>query len=378
MSAHAKISAPERVQAAIVRSTLIVIVGPTGSGKSDLAVRLATQLEAPIISTDSRQVYEGMRIGTAQPTEVQLAAVEHHFIADRPPTERFTCGDFEREALTLLDELFTRQRLSHPEERPPRVIAVGGSGLYIDALCNGLDTLPDINPELRKYLTNRLLHDGLKPLLELLSEKDPVTHASIDRQNPARVLRALEVCLQTGRPVSELRTGPSLRKAAQIRNHNSTDTGANADASTCNGTKTSISAASSPISTRPFDIIKLGIDLPRPDLYARIDSRVDAMMAEGLEAEARSLYPHKHLPALQTVGYSELFDHFDGLYTDSDGSPLLPEKSLARAVELIKRNSRRYAKRQMTWFRRDGDIRWLTHDEIVDPATLLKTTLGHP
>ncbi len=325
------------------RPLLVVVVGPTGSGKSNYAVKLATQLNAPIISTDSRQVYEGMRIGTAQPTEEQLRAAEHYFIADRPPTERFTCADFEREALELLEKLFARQRLAHPEQRP-RVIAVGGSGLYIDALCNGLDPMPDVDHTLRNELTDRLSREGLEPLLQLLKENDPASFETIDRRNPTRVLRALEVCIATGRPASEQRTRSSLHagKTAQ----------------------------------RPFDIVKIGIDIPRPELYARIDARVDAMMEEGLEAEARALHHLKQFPALQTVGYSELFDHFDGLYTDPDGNPLPSEKSLARAVELIKRNSRRYAKRQITWFRRDPDIRRAdpADDGIDDYIDLLYTS----
>jgi tRNA dimethylallyltransferase len=281
------------------RPTLISKVGPTGSGKSDLAVAIATRLGAPIISTDSRQVYRGMAIGSAQPTPEQLAAVPHHFIADRDVTERFTCADFEREALELLEKLFTQNEY---------VVAVGGSGLYIDALCNGLDPLPDVDEELRRTLMNRLSEEGIESLVEQLKELDPVYYQTVDRQNPARVVRALEVCLQTGKPFSELRKGEKT--------------------------------------VRPFEIVKIGVELPRPVLYERIDRRVDAMMAAGLEAEARALYPFKELPALQTVGYSELFAAFDGEY------------DIARAVELIKRNSRRYAKRQMTWFRRDADIRW--------------------
>jgi tRNA dimethylallyltransferase len=306
-----------------MRPVLIVVVGPTGSGKSDLAVHLAGRYRAPIISTDSRQVYRGMAIGTAQPTENQLAAVPHYFIADREPTERFTCGDFEREALALLEKLF---------ETSPVVVAVGGSGLYIDALCGGLDPLPDVDPELRNELMNRLSREGLEPMLEQLRALDPDFYDTVDRKNPARVIRALEVCLSTGRPFSQQRSGPGARKTTP----------------------------------RPFEIIKIGIDLPRNELYARIERRVDSMMAAGLEAEARVLYPLRHLPALQTVGYSELFDHFDRLDMSPDaaqtpsekGAHMSPAESLARAVELIKRNSRRYAKRQMTWFRRDPSIHW--------------------
>ncbi len=249
--------------------TLISIVGPTGSGKTGLAVELATRLGAPIISTDSRQVYRGMAIGTAQPTAEELDAAPHYFIADREPTERFSCADFEREALALLEKLFADNRY---------VVAVGGSGLYIDALCNGLDEIPDTDADLRNTLNDRLSREGLQLLLEELREKDPDYYAQVDHQNPARVIRALEVCIQTGRPFSSFRTA----------------------------TKT----------TRPFDIIKIGTDLPRPELYARIDSRVDEMMVAGLEAEARELYELRHLPALQTVGYREMFDHFDGKYTE--------------------------------------------------------------
>ncbi len=295
-----------------MKPTLTVIVGPTGSGKSDLAVELAARLGAPILSTDSRQVYRGMAIGTAQPTAEQLRAVPHHFIADRHPTERFSCADFEREALALLVKLFATH---------DHVVAVGGSGLYIDALCEGLDPLPDVDPALREDLTRRLAEEGLERLAAELKMLDPAYHATVDTKNPARVLRGLEVCLTTGRPFSELRTGSRAE--------------------------------------RPFTIRKIGIDLPRPELYARIDARVDAMMAAGLENEARSLHHLRHLPALRTVGYSELFDHFDGRHTDATGRPLTGDESLARAVELIKRNSRRYAKRQMTWFRRDPSIVWI-------------------
>lgn len=283
--------------------TLIVIVGPTGSGKSDLAVEVARRWGAPIISTDSRQLFRGMAIGTAQPTEEQLSAVTHHFIASHDVDERYTAGRYEAEALALLDELFRTHRV---------VVAVGGSGLYVDALCGGMDALPECDQSLRDGLERRLSHNGLQDLLDELRERDPAYYEQVDRANPQRVMRALEVCIQAGRPYSELRSG---RRAE-----------------------------------RGFRVVKIGTRLPREELYARIDHRVDGMMAAGLEREARTLYPRRELNALQTVGYRELFAHFDGTIG-------LPE-----AVELIKRNSRRYAKRQLTWFGRDDSIAWF------DPA----------
>ena len=278
---------------------LLVIVGPTGSGKTDLSIRLALHYGAPILSTDSRQIYRGMPIGTAQPEKHQLQQVEHHFIASHDIKEGLNCGEYAVQALSRLEELFTRHDW---------VVAVGGSGLYVQALCEGMDDLPQADPTLRAELSRRLENEGLDALVAELQDRDPVYYETVDRKNPARIVRALEVCLQTGRPYSEQRTGQRLQ--------------------------------------RPFQIIKIGIDLPREELYARIDQRVDRMLSEGLEAEARALYPYRGLNALQTVGYREFFDYFDGLI------------SYEKAVELIKRNSRRYAKRQLTWFRRDAEIRW--------------------
>ena len=283
------------------RNTLLVIAGPTASGKTDLAVELALRLHAPILSADSRQVFRGMPIGTAQPSPEQLAAVRHYFVADRDVTEDFNAGIFEREALELLEQLFVEHEY---------VVVVGGSGLYIDALCYGLDALPTADPELRLELAERLETAGLESLAEELRVLDPQTYATIDRNNPARVMRALEVCRQTGRPFSEQRIG--TRKQ------------------------------------RPFRIVKVAIETPRDELYARIDLRVDRMMESGLESEVRAMLPWRHLNSLQTVGYKEMFEYFDGTITRE------------RAVELIKRNSRRYAKRQMTWLRRDADIHWVT------------------
>ena len=289
------------------RGTLIVVVGPTGSGKTSLSVELARHYSAPIISTDSRQFYRGMAIGTAQPTTEELAAAKHYFIADREPEDDYNCGKYESDALALLDKLFTENEY---------VVAVGGSGLYIQALCSGMDALPEANEELRKELTARLNNEGLAPLAEELRRLDPEYAATADMQNPSRVMRALEVCITSGRPYSEQRHGTTAE--------------------------------------RSFNIVKIGVDMPRDILYDRINRRVDMMIADGLVEEARTMLPKRELNALQTVGYCEMFDYFDGKIT------------LDEAIELIKRNSRRYAKRQMTWFRRDTEIGWFAPDKLND------------
>lgn len=292
------------------RGTLIVVVGPTGSGKSALAVTLAQHYCAPIISTDSRQLYRGMAIGTAQPTADELAAATHYFIADREVEDDFNCGRYEVEALELLERLFAENDY---------VVAVGGSGLYIQALCDGMDNLPEADETIRECLKLRLENDGLAPLVDELRERDPAYVEKVDLCNPARVMRALEVCITTGRPYSEQRSGDRAE--------------------------------------RPFNIVKIGTDMPREELYDRINRRVDMMVADGLIEEARTMYPKRHLNALQTVGYREIFDHLDG------------KCSLEEAIELIKRNSRRYAKRQMTWFRRDERVGWFSPkdtDKIIE------------
>lgn len=279
---------------------LIVIVGPTGSGKSDLAIEIAERYGAPIISTDSRQFYRGIPIGTAQPDAEQLQRVEHHFIASHDLKQEFNCGAYETEALARLEELYRKYDV---------VVAVGGSGLYIKALCEGIDSLPEAEPAIREMLATRLQNEGLESLCEELRQRDPAYYEEVDRNNPARVLRALEVCISTGLPYSSMRTGVKHQ--------------------------------------RPFEIIKLGIDMEREKLYERINRRVDVMMQQGLEQEARAVYHLRELNSLQTVGYREMFDYFDGTISRDE------------AVELIKRNSRRYAKRQMTWFRRDEEIKWV-------------------
>ena len=296
--------------------TLIVVVGATGSGKTDLSLRLATHFAAPILSTDSRQVYRGLPIGTAQPTAEQLATAEHHFIASHELTDNFNCGEYEVQALARLEELF---------QKHDTVVAVGGSGLYIQALCEGMDDLPQADEELRKTLSERLKNEGIESLLAELQHLDPTYYEQVDRQNPSRVLRAVEVCLQTGQPYSSLRTGEKRE--------------------------------------RNFRILKVGIDWVREALYDRINRRVDMMIDEGLEAEARAVYHLRHLNSLQTVGYREMFEYFDGTISREE------------AIELIKRNSRRYAKRQMTWFRRDEEIRWFSPEEFDSMIEFLENKI---
>ena len=284
--------------------TLHIILGPTGVGKTDYALALARRVGSPVVSCDSRQVFREMRIGTARPTDAQLAEVPHYFIADRSVTEPFTAGQFELEALALLDRLFQDHET---------VVMAGGSGLYIDALCNGLDDFPPADQELREQLSARLRQEGVAALRAELRLLDPESYAALDPANGQRIVRALEVTIATGRKFSSFKTHANKE--------------------------------------RPFAIEKTGLTRPRAELYARIDARVDAMMAEGLLDEARALLPHRALPALNTVGYKELFDYFDGKY------------DLAEAVRLIKRNTRHYAKKQLTWWGRDASIRWITLSE---------------
>lgn len=284
--------------------TLIVIAGPTGSGKTDLSIQIALHYHAPIISTDSRQFYRGIPIGTAQPDAEQLQAVEHHFIASHDLTQDFNCGAYEQEALTRLEKLFAQHDY---------VVAVGGSGLYIKALCEGMDDLPDVDPALRTQLADEMKQLGTDAMAERLRELDPAFYEVVDRKNPARILRALEVCIGTGMTYSSLRTGEKKE--------------------------------------RPFRIIKIATDMDRAVLYERIDRRVDIMVEQGLEQEARSVYHLRELNSLQTVGYREMFDYFDGTISREE------------AIELIKRNSRRYAKRQLTWLRRDTEFAWFHPQE---------------
>lgn len=280
--------------------TLRIILGPTAVGKTDYAIAEALRVGSPVVSCDSRQLYRELRIGVARPDDAQLAAVPHYFIADRSISEPCSAGAYELEALQLLEKLFRDHET---------VVMAGGSGLYIDALCNGLDDFPDADPELRAQLSERLRTEGVAALRADLRVLDPETYATIDPANGQRIVRALEVTIATGRKYSSFKTHPAKE--------------------------------------RPFTIVKTGLNRPRPELYARIDARVDRMMEEGLLEEARALLPHRSLPALNTVGYKELFDYFDGRY------------DLAEAVRLIKRNTRHYAKKQLTWWARDPSIQWI-------------------
>lgn len=279
---------------------LLLVFGPTAVGKTDYAIDLAERCGSPVISCDSRQIFREMKIGTAPPSQEQLQRVRHYFIFSHSVTQYYTAGKYELEALALLEELFK----THDQ-----LVMCGGSGLYIDALCNGLDDFPEADQDLRASLMQRLQTEGIESLRMELKRLDPASYETIDLANHQRIVRALEVTLMTGRTFSSFKTSPKKE--------------------------------------RPFAIRKIYLDRDREVLYDRINRRVDVMMEQGLLEEARSLLPYRSMPALNTVGYRELFDYFDG------------KQTLDQAVELIKRNSRRYAKRQQTWWRKDEEFRIL-------------------
>jgi tRNA dimethylallyltransferase len=283
---------------------LIVIAGPTASGKTAAAIELAKHYNTVIISADSRQFYREMSIGTAKPSRDELAEVKHYFINTLSITDIFTAGDYEKRCLTLLNDLFKVHEV---------VILVGGSGLFIKAVCEGFDEFPDPVPGLREKLNKEFEENGIVYLQEKLKISDPEYYEVVDLNNPQRVIRALEVSESTGKPFSSY--------------HKSTP------------------------NKRPFQVIKLGLNLPRADLYQRINHRVNTMIQHGLVEEAKSLLTHRRLNALNTVGYSELFEYFDN------------KINLTDAVELIKQNTRRFAKRQMTWFGKDEEIVWFEADK---------------
>ncbi|MBL7950482.1 MAG: tRNA (adenosine(37)-N6)-dimethylallyltransferase MiaA [Flavobacteriales bacterium] len=280
------------------KGTLVVIGGPTASGKTHVAAALGKHFGTEVISADSRQFYRHMRIGTARPAEDELLGVPHHFLGHLAIEETWSAGAFARAAEPVLQRILAEHGIA---------VLVGGSGLYIDALLKGLDPLPAGQTDLRERLQEKFKLIGLESLLEQLQHLDPPTYERIDRNNPHRVIRALEICLATGRPYSEQRTTPKDRDDVRI--------------------------------------IRVAMDLPRTGLYERIDARVDQMMVDGLLEEARALFSFRDHNALRTVGYTELFAHFDG------------QLELEAAVALIKQHTRNYAKRQMTWLRRDNDWR---------------------
>ena len=283
----------------MAQKTLIVIVGPTAIGKTSLAIELANFYHTEIISADSRQFFREMNIGTAKPSKEELAAARHHFIDSHSVNTLFSTGDFEIEALKLIDQLFKMHDV---------LIMVGGSGLYIDSVCKGLDKLPEIDLNIREQLNQQFANEGIIPIQNQLQNVDPEYFAKVDQSNPQRMIRGLEVFLSTGEKLSSFLTANKKE--------------------------------------RPFNIVKIGLNADRAFVYDRINQRVDLMMEAGLLDEVKSLTPYRHLNALNTVGYSELFDYLDG------------KTDLPSAVAMIKQNTRRFAKRQLTWFRKDENTKW--------------------
>lgn len=283
---------------------LVVLTGPTCVGKTAVAIKTATHYRTEIISCDSRQMYREMRIGTAVPTPEQLATIPHHFIGNISIHDYYNVSMFEVEALALLDRLFQTHNI---------VVVTGGSGLYLNALCRGIDDFPTVNHSVRESVTELFKIEGMEGLRNRLYHLDPVQYGQMDNLNKQRVMKALEICLQTGKPYSSFLSG--TRKP------------------------------------RPFNILYIGLDSDRDLLYQSINLRVDSMIQEGLVEEAKTLYPYRDLNALKTVGYRELFDYMEGIC------------SLREAIELIKRNTRHYAKRQLTWFRGYPEMTWFRPDQ---------------
>ena len=289
-----------------MKKSLVLILGPTGVGKTELSLRVAERYGCPIINCDSRQVYRDIPIGTAAPTEEEQRRVKHFLVGTKDLEENYSAGQFERDALALLDELFKTHEV---------VVMTGGSMLYADALCYGLDALPNVPDEIRKEVRAAYEAKGIAWLQEQVQQLDPAYWEQVDRSNPARLMHCVELSRTTGVPYSSLLT--KSRQLSEIR------------------------------SQRPFRIVKVGLRRDREELYERINRRVEQMVQDGLVEEARAVYPKRHLNSLQTVGFRELFGYFDGEY------------DLERAIELIQQNTRHYAKRQMTWFKRDNDLFWL-------------------
>lgn len=292
---------------------LVVLAGPTAVGKTDVSITLAKHFNTEIISADSRQFYKELQIGAAPPEQEQLDTIKHHFVGFKSITDYYNVSQFEQDVLKILPELFGKN---------PIVILTGGSGLYIDAVCKGIDDMPDHDPELRKKLIERLEKEGVESLRMELKKLDPESYNNVDLRNKNRVFRALEMCLLTGKPYS----GFLLKSTKE----------------------------------RPFNIIRVAINMNRASLHDRINRRVDLMMEKGLESEARELFPYRSNNALKTVGYKELFEYFDGLHTKEV------------AIELIKRNTRRYARRQISWFNRNNDYTWFDPNHVAEIISFIE------
>ncbi|MDD4992641.1 MAG: tRNA (adenosine(37)-N6)-dimethylallyltransferase MiaA [Paludibacter sp.] len=290
------------------KPTLLVILGPTGVGKTNISLRLTEYFACPIVSSDSRQFYRELKIGTAAPTEDELNRVKHYFIGSHSIFDEYNAGQYEQDAMNLLTELFQKHKI---------VLLVGGSMMYIDAICNGMDDIPTVDADTRSFWQNQFAEFGLEFIQNELKRLDPTHFEEVDLLNPKRIMHALEICSMTGKPYSELRTGQKKE--------------------------------------RPFNVVKIGLNRPRPELYERINFRVEEMMAEGLLAEAKQFYEYRHLNTLNTVGYKELYEYMAGNWP------------LDFAVNMIKQDSRRYAKRQLTWFNRDKEIHWFhpTEEENI-------------
>ena len=301
---------------ALPQKTLIVVVGPTAIGKTALAIQLAQFYQTEIISADSRQFFKEMHIGTAKPSAEELASAPHHFINSHSVETLFSTGDFEVQSLKLMESLFTKH---------DQLIMVGGSGLYIDAVCKGLDDLPEIDLNIREQLNQKLANDGIGAIKSQLLELDPEYYEKVDQSNPQRMIRGLEVVLSTGQKLSSFLTAKKKE--------------------------------------RPFKIVKIGLNTDRAILYDRINHRVDLMMEAGLLDEVKSLMPYRKYNALNTVGYAEIFDYLDG------------KTELADAVAMIKQNTRRFAKRQLTWFRRDPETVWFEPNELEEIVNLIDNKL---
>ncbi|WP_319591182.1 tRNA (adenosine(37)-N6)-dimethylallyltransferase MiaA [uncultured Draconibacterium sp.] len=297
--------------------TLVVITGPTGIGKTEVSIKVARHFNTEIVSADSRQIFKELNIGTAVPSKEELAAVPHHFIQSHSIEENYNASRYETEALELLDKLFKQKDV---------LLLVGGSMLYIDAICKGIDIMPDADQEIRASLKKQLEEEGLESLRLQLKKLDPDYYKKVDLKNPNRIIHALEISIQTGKPYSSFRSNTAKQ--------------------------------------RPFKIVKIALNCDRQVLHNRINLRVDKMMEAGLENEARGVYHKKHMNSLNTVGYQELFAYFDG------------DISREKAVELIKRNSRRYARKQITWFRRDETVKWFEPTESDRIIEWLKSQIS--